>query len=327
MESHINEAYAHLISYYRITDVHPHPDISNNIEDHSCYIRVNCAGRCIIPCDFLRYQPHGREDYYLMYLYGGTLSVYLGDEADEKHLQLTPGQLFIFPPHITFRYENAGNTPISYLWVHATGYGTAGLLADCALPIGTPLSVGLVADAEEKFRGLFKTLLLHEPFFEITAAANFTEICAMFGHALAIQTQKQSKTDETDGDDQTSDHIRRIYTSLSYMHENLAVPMSIERLADMEHLGVSRYRTLFRAATGMSPIAYLTEMRMKRAAELLIHTGMSVADVALSVGYEDPQYFSRVFRRVWGVSPAVYGKRRKETAQDGTISDNFSKTT
>lgn len=311
MESHINEAYAHLISYYRIAADHPHPDIVNNIEDNSCYLRINCAGRCIIPCDFLRYQLHGREDYYLMYLYGGTLSVFVGDEANEKHHLLTPGQLFIFPPHITFRYENAGNVPISYLWAHATGYGAASLLADCALPIGTPMSVGLVADAEEKFRGLFKTLLLHEPFFEITAAANFTDICAMFGHALA--QQKQTHSGEPQSDTDTADKIRRIYTSLSYMHENLAVPMSIERLADMEHLGVSRYRTLFRAATGMSPIAYLTEMRMKRAAELLLHTGMSVADVAMSVGYEDPQYFSRVFRQHWQVSPAVYASRRKAT--------------
>ena len=313
MESHINEEIAHLLGYYRIPDGQPHPDIINNVEDNRCYLRVNCAGRCIIPGDFLRYQPHGREDYYLMYLYGGTLSVYIGDIPEDEHILLTPGQLFIFPPHITFRYENAGSVPISYLWVHATGYGTAGLLADCTLPVGTPLSVGLVSDAEDQFRGIFKTLLLQEPFFDITAASQFMELCTMFGRALARSRDTGNGKYPPSADINDRDTTRRIYTSLSYMHENLSSPMSISFLAEMEHLGVSRYRTLFHAATGMSPIAYLTDLRMKHAAEILIHTELSVADVALSVGYEDPQYFSRVFRRTWGVSPAVYGKRRRSS--------------
>lgn len=320
MESHINEELAHLPGYYRIPQGQPHPDIINNIEDNRCYLRVNCAGRCIIPCEFLRYQPHGREDYYLMYLYGGTLSVYIGDIPEDEHLLLTPGQLFIFPPHITFRYENAGTAPICYLWAHATGYGTAGLLADCALPIGTPLSVGHVSEAEEKFKGLFKTLLLHEPFFDITAASQFMELCAMFGRALARE-RENTKGHRDPMDSVTArDNIRRIYTSLSYLHENLSQPISVPFLAEMEHLGVSRYRTLFHAATGMSPIAYLTDLRMKRAAEILMHTELSVADVALSVGYEDPQYFSRVFRQHWQVSPAVYASRRKTERPTGMSS-------
>ena len=135
----------------------------------------------------------------------------------------------------------------------------------------------------------------------------------MFGRALARSRDTVNGKYHPSADIAVRDHTRRIYTSLSYMHENLSSPMSISFLAEMEHLGVSRYRTLFHAATGMSPIAYLTDLRMKHAAEILIHTELSVADVALSVGYEDPQYFSRVFRRTWGVSPAVYGKRRRSS--------------
>ncbi len=330
MESHINEEYAQLIGYYHNPNGLPHPDIANNIEDNRSYLRVNCVGRCVIPGDFLRYQPHGREDYYLMYLYGGTLSVSIGDAPEDEHLLLTPGQLFIFPPHITFHYENGGNEPICYLWVHATGYGAAGLLADCALPVGTPLSVGLVSDAEEKFRALFKIFLLRDPCFDVSAAAHFMELCAMFGRALVRAREAAGGHCSTADDIAVRDNTRRIYTSLSYMHENLSSPMSISFLAEMEHLGVSRYRTLFHAAMGMSPIAYLTDLRMKRAAEILSHTELSVTDVALSVGYEDPQYFSRVFRRTWGISPAVYGKRRKESSSENaiedTISDKFSKT-
>lgn len=311
MESPFVGEYAQFIGYYHIADAEPNPDIGNNIEDMRCYLRVNCAGRCIIPGDFLRWQKGGREDFYMMYLYRGTLSLRVGDDQTAEQLLLTPGHLFIFPPHITFTYHNAGEEPICYLWAHATGYGTAGLLADCALPIGTPLSVGHVSEAEEKFKGLFKTLLLHEPFFDITAASQFMELCAMFGRALARERENTKGHRDPMDSVNARDNIRRIYTSLSYLHENLSQPISVPFLAEMEHLGVSRYRTLFHAATGMSPISYLTDLRMKRAAEILMHTELSVADVALSVGYEDPQYFSRVFRQYWQVSPAVYASRRK----------------
>ena len=310
MHAHINNEYAQLISYFRDPTALPEPNNGNNVEEKGRYLQVNCAGRCYIPVEFLRVQPHGREDYYLMYLCSGTLSVYIGDPPEDEHLLLTPGQLFIYPPHITFRYENAAQAPICYLWVHATGYGVPRLLADCALPVGTPLTVGAVSQAEERFRALFQTLLLHEPFFEVSAAAQFMEIAAMFGQALAQEQQQIRSAAEVQGD-----NVRRIYTSLSYLHENIAKPLSVAALAEMEHFGVSRYRTLFREATGMSPIAYITELRMQRAAELLTHTELPVIQVAQSVGYEDPLYFSRVFRQRWGVSPAIYGSRRRTDMQ------------
>lgn len=324
-----------LINYYRNPVGHPHPDIANDRENNLCYLRINCAGRCIIPGYFYRSQPGGRNDYYLMYLYGGTLSLTVGEAPHTEHQLLEPGHLFVFPPHISFIYSNAGDEPIRYLWAHATGYGVASLLSDCAIPVGAPRYVGFPSDAEEKFRALFKVFLQHDACFDVAAAARFMDICAMFGSTLNISPASQEADDPDDVNPQTvpHDHIRRIYTSISYLHENLSKPMSVSFLAAMEHLCVSRYRTLFHKATGMSPTEYITKLRMHRAAELLIQTNLQVFDIALSVGYEDPQYFSRVFRRTWGVSPAVYGKRRKDPHGKSESSqiippfrDNFSKT-
>ena len=89
----------------------------------------------------------------------------------------------------------------------------------------------------------------------------------MFGRVLARE-RENTKGHRDPMDSVTArDNIRRIYTSLSYLHENLSQPISVPFLAEMEHLGVSRYRALFHAATGMPPIADLTDLRMKRAAE------------------------------------------------------------
>ena len=60
---------------------------------------------------------------------------------------------------------------------------------------------------------------------------------------------------------------------------------------------------LFKAATGMTPVAYFLNEKLCLARELLRNTGNSVKEVAAAVGYEDPFYFSRCFKRRFGVSP------------------------
>jgi len=78
-------------------------------------------------------------------------------------------------------------------------------------------------------------------------------------------------------------------------------------------LGVSRDRlgTAVRRATGLSPQAYLHQLLMREAAELLANTGMPVGQVAFRLGFSDPPYFTRFFNRMSGVSPAQFRKRAK----------------
>jgi AraC-like DNA-binding protein len=74
------------------------------------------------------------------------------------------------------------------------------------------------------------------------------------------------------------------------------------------YAGVSRsclYRA-FQAEFGCSPSAYLIRFRIQRACQLLRHSALPVGAVALSVGFGDPYYFSRAFRREMGVSPTEY---------------------
>jgi len=74
-------------------------------------------------------------------------------------------------------------------------------------------------------------------------------------------------------------------------------------------LSASRFAHRFRAETGYAPIDYLTRMRVQRACQLLLSTASPVRDVADRLGYRDPYYFSRVFRRVMGTPPSTYRQR------------------
>ena len=67
----------------------------------------------------------------------------------------------------------------------------------------------------------------------------------------------------------------------------------------------------WRKATGGGPGAFHTSLKMARARELLDTTELAIADVAAAVGYADPLYFSRHFRRVHGMNPSTYRSQHK----------------
>jgi AraC-like DNA-binding protein len=102
--------------------------------------------------------------------------------------------------------------------------------------------------------------------------------------------------------------VSRLDRSIRYIHTHLRYDLSVERLSEMEFLGVSRYRELFKDATGTSPQEYIARLRMERAKYLLSQTDMKIADVAEAVGYENRQYFQNVFRARVGITPGKFRK-------------------
>lgn len=283
--------------HFRENTIFPFPDYTNDIERNQVYLLVNCAGYEVMPEPFQRIQPGGRNDYYMMYMQSGSLAVTTGDRAET--CILSPGHLFIIPPHTFFRYEPVGTDSVQYLWVHFTGYGAADLLADCALTLLTPCSVGFPEEAETKYQELFNVFLHREPCMDTAAVSRLMDICVLFGRTLYLQNRSDSLTGQS----------HRLHTSLTYIHENLDAPLTIPMLAEMEHLGVSRYRALFHEIFGVSPMAYITRLRIQQSMTYLQQTDLSIAKIASSVGYEDPLYFSRVFRQVFGFSPKEYRNR------------------
>ena len=100
--------------YRKASNIHADIDSYNDVEDLSRSLIVNCAGRCVISEPFHHRELHGYNDYFIMYLYGGSLSVNIGDSMNAKTFILLPGQLLAFPPHADFTYHNRGENPVRY---------------------------------------------------------------------------------------------------------------------------------------------------------------------------------------------------------------------
>lgn len=95
-----------------------------------------------------------------------------------------------------------------------------------------------------------------------------------------------------------------------YLREHLASAVDLAELAGVVGLSKFHFCAAFRRATGETPHAALTRLRIARARELLADPALQVTDVALAVGYHTPSAFAATFRRLVGVSPSAYRHRR-----------------
>jgi len=99
---------------------------------------------------------------------------------------------------------------------------------------------------------------------------------------------------------------RKIEQSIAYMMGHLNQPLQVAKLAQTAHTSSSHFFVLFKRWAGSSPIDYFIRLRMEQACRWLADTTLSVKEIAAGLGYEDPFYFSRLFKSVHGVAPSDY---------------------
>jgi transcriptional regulator GlxA family with amidase domain len=100
--------------------------------------------------------------------------------------------------------------------------------------------------------------------------------------------------------------IRKIEESIAYMVQHLGKPLRAKTLAAQVNISPSHYFVVFKRHAGNSPIDYFIRLRLQCACHLLENTGMSIKAIACTLGYEDPCYFSRIFKSFKRVPPSRY---------------------
>ncbi|MBU8710947.1 AraC family transcriptional regulator [Brevibacillus parabrevis] len=100
-----------------------------------------------------------------------------------------------------------------------------------------------------------------------------------------------------------------------YIQNHYAEPITLEALAEMLRYSVPHLSALFKKKTGYSLIDYLIRVRMEKSASLLVETDRQLREIAESVGYRDPYYFGRLFKKVYGISPARFRATKAQTPQ------------
>jgi transcriptional regulator GlxA family with amidase domain len=104
--------------------------------------------------------------------------------------------------------------------------------------------------------------------------------------------------------------LLRIGEALSFLEKSvqgdIQGEIDIDGLAEIAHMSKRSFLRAFHQATGSSPIAWLIELRIQRAANLLRMTRKSITEIAFEVGFNDSNYFTRQFKKVTNLTPGSY---------------------
>jgi len=111
--------------------------------------------------------------------------------------------------------------------------------------------------------------------------------------------------------DNRKKRLERFNKILKFIDEHFHEEITIDKLCSMANLSKYRFCHLFKEITGKSFSEYLNMVRINKAEELLHETDMNVTEIALSCGYNDANYFSRVFKKYRKQAPSKLVKNRK----------------
>ncbi|WP_047013903.1 AraC family transcriptional regulator, partial [Paenibacillus sp. IHB B 3415] len=135
--------------------------------------------------------------------------------------------------------------------------------------------------------------LTSDPLRQLHARSLFLQ----FVHELLLQMQQQGL------EPVQPDPLAQV---LRYMQEHYREPVTLDLLAELFDCSVSYLSKLFKSRMKASPIRVLTHIRMEKAADYLLQSGLTLQEVAERTGYPDAHTFSRNFKKRYGLPPALF---------------------
>lgn len=99
-----------------------------------------------------------------------------------------------------------------------------------------------------------------------------------------------------------------IHKALRHIRQNYAQKITLDEVAEMVHLSPSYFSKVFKKEMGCNFNTYINRLRIEKSRMLLLHKDMRLVDIATAVGFEDQSYFTKVFKRMTGISPHQYRK-------------------
>jgi AraC family transcriptional regulator, arabinose operon regulatory protein len=243
-------------------------------------------------------RPHGTSDWLLIYTLGGRAFFRQEDVRFEVHA----GDLVMFEPGTYHHYAPLEPDGWDCLWAHFIP--RPAWINMLRLPAaGQGLFRLRVADRST--RGLLRAAFFRVIKYSQTVPVSFGQELAMSAlDEIAWLLARESALSA--GEKRVSPSVRCVMECLA---EDLAGKHTLAALARVAHLSPSRLTHRFKEETGEAVIAYLLRQRLQHAARLLELSGQRIKEVSQTVGFASPFYFSRQFRKAFGVSPREYAKR------------------
>ena len=250
------------------------------------------------------WRPRGTLDYQLIYVASGKTHFYFGDEERIVNAE----QMVLFQPRQPQHYEYFAKDKPEVYWVHFTGSDVKNILKHYGVPMDEPV---FYSGNSSMYAYLFKEMI-HEL---QTCRVGYQELLEMYLRQilLLIVRSREEHNPTVSSFIQDEMELARRYFTEHYNEE-----INIEEYAKSRGMSISWFLRNFKQLTAKSPMQYVLSIRINNAVSLLEGTNYNINEISSIVGYDNPLYFSRIFKKQKGVSPSDYRKnlRPHQDAED-----------
>lgn len=246
------------------------------------------------------WRPHGTADWLLLNTVAGAGRLGVRDSAD---LITEPGDVVIIRPGVPHDYGSAmvrsgepATWSLQFVHFHPRPEWLGWL--DWPQPLPGILKVQASGETRRRIRDALE------------AADTFGRSDLRQARMFAVNAVEAALLWCTTSDPGAGPLDPRVLAAMEDMAGRLAQPITVTDLARRAGLSPSRFGHLFTEQVGISPMRYLERQRMRLAEQLLDLTPRTVSEIARTVGFEDPLYFSSRFRAYAGMPPTAYRRRK-----------------
>lgn len=238
-----------------------------------------------------RHREKGSEQFILIYCVDGMGWV----ETSEGRKEIHANVFFIIPAHLPHTYGAYEKNPWTIYWIHFSGSAIAELFNNEFICTEISNSTGSYSNRINIFEEIYHNLSIGFGKENLEYASTcLWHLLGAFKYATSSQQLVVAKD---------SDLIEK---TISYMHQHLHEKITLSTLANLINRSASHYSLIFKNRTSRSPIEYFNYLKIQMACQLLDFTDLPVNEIAEKLAFDDPFYFSRLFKKTMGMSPSKY---------------------
>ena len=214
------------------------------------------------------------------------------------------GHMVLYQPKEVQKYVYYVEDHPEVFWIHFTGYAVKNILEYHGISLDQHVFYsGTLPEYKMLFRKIIQELQQCKYGYE-------DYIASLFNNILLLVSRQQQE-----GENAATNIPEEIEAAAAYFNEHYNTKISVEQYAESLHISTNWFIRNFKQYMKISPAQYILSLRMVNAQSLLENTDYNIGEIAEIVGYENQLYFSRVFKKEYGVSPAQYRKKVKEAQE------------
>jgi AraC family transcriptional regulator of arabinose operon len=235
-------------------------------------------------------RPRGWDDY-LFILFDDAVPILLNG----RMTTCRASSLVIWAPNARHFFGDTKH-PWSHTWMYGNGRKAAALVAASGLPLETPIAISQPRVTERYFFQMYNEVHRHAQPDDVILEALLT--------AWLREVRRDTRGHAPGG--VIPDQLLPVVDA---MQRDPAAELPLPEMARMAALSVSQFSHVFRKHLGTSPIDYLLSLRLQRAIYHLADHNLNMTEIARKVGFNDPLYFSKQFKKRFSKSPMQYRKQ------------------